>query len=247
FDDGSAAVTCERGRGVACLMGLDLGRLAQLGMDGRAEPINRRFVNGYEPSLDVLFRWVRDFYVEHEPMPWLLSRVPGDRAVAIVLTHDVDYGPAVDNARAFAEALAARGVGGSFFIQTKYRRDYNDRAFFDPAAVGTLAALRARGMELASHSVAHSRVFDTFPAGRGDERYPQYRPSVRNREVTVDGTVLGELRVSKFLLDTLADADVASFRPGYLANPFALPQLMHAAGYRFSSSLTANRTLTHLP
>ena len=247
FDDDSAAVTCRTAGGMACLMGLDLGRLAQLGMDGRAEPINRSYVNGYEPSLDVLFRWVRDLYVEHETMPWLLSTVPDDRAAALLITHDVDYGPSVANAERYAQVLRDRGVEGTFFIQTKFRRDWNDEVFFDPDAVEVVNVLRERGMEVASHSVAHAIAFEHMEIGTGQEQYPDYRPFVDSRDTAVDGTILGELRVSKFLLETLGGLDVTSFRPGHLSYPFALPQALEATGYRYSSSLTANRTLTHLP
>jgi hypothetical protein len=56
------------------------------------------------------------------------------------------------------------------------------------------------------------------------------------------------LRVSKFLIETLAKpARVVSFRPGHLSNPPGLPQALEASGYRFSSSVTAGVSLTHLP
>ena len=38
-----------------------------------------------------------------------------------------------------------------------------------------------------------------------------------------------------------------SFRPGHLRAPYALPQALQATGYRYSSSVTANNSLTHLP
>ena len=57
-----------------------------------------------------------------------------------------------------------------------------------------------------------------------------------------------ELRVSRFLLEHfLADYRVVSFRPGHLRNPYTLPQSLEATGYLFSSSATANNSLTHLP
>jgi hypothetical protein len=59
--------------------------------------------------------------------------------------------------------------------------------------------------------------------------------------------VLGELRVSKFLLDHFAAQPVRSFRPGHLRNPYTLPQVLLATGYPFSSSVTANNSLSHLP
>lgn len=67
---------------------------------------------------------------------------------------------------------------------------------------------------------------------------------MKDRTTTYHGTILGELRVSKFLLDHLIDHPfVLSFRPGELSNSYAL----QATGYRFGSSVTANNSLTHLP
>lgn len=247
FDDGSVAAACRRVGGQACVLGVDLGSLAQRAMNGRAETLARRYVNGYEPSLDSLFRWVRDLYLAGEPMPWLVSTVPAGRQVSILFTHDVDYGPSVRNALAYADALKARDIRGTFFVQTKYMKDYNDKVFFDDAAVADVRGLLARGQEVGSHTVAHSREFERMDLGSGRERYPRYRPFVETDTKVRDATILGELRVSKFLLDRLAGADVVSFRPGRLAYPFTLPQALEASGYRYSSSITANTVLTHLP
>lgn len=247
FEDGSAAATCRTVGGRACLLGLDLGSLAQRSMNGRAESISRQFVNGYEPSLDSLFRWVRDIYVEDEPMPWLVSSAPAGHDLSILFTHDVDFGPSVRNSPAFAQALEARGVRGTFFVQTKYMKDYNDSVFFDDAALPALAGLRAKGHELGSHTVAHSGRFEFMALGDGTERYPSYRPRVTSVSTVDDATILGELRVSKYLLETLLDTEVSSFRPGRLSYPFSLPQAMVSTGYRYSSSITANIVLTHLP
>jgi peptidoglycan/xylan/chitin deacetylase (PgdA/CDA1 family) len=127
-------------------------------------------------------------------------------------------------------------------------KDYNDDVFFDDQNATRLRELRAAGMELASHSVAHSRQFASLPVGSGDERYPGYRPFVQNATATTGATVLGELRISKYLLESIAPGDtVTAFRPGYLAEPRALPQALATVGYRFSSSTTANSSLTHLP
>ena len=40
---------------------------------------------------------------------------------------------------------------------------------------------------------------------------------------------------------------LSSFRPGYLSYPFQLPEALQATGYLYSSSVTANACLTHLP
>ncbi|MEQ2005851.1 MAG: hypothetical protein ABMA26_03555, partial [Limisphaerales bacterium] len=41
--------------------------------------------------------------------------------------------------------------------------------------------------------------------------------------------------------------EIVTFRPGNLSNPYSLPQALLATGYRHSSSVTANDSLTHLP
>lgn len=40
---------------------------------------------------------------------------------------------------------------------------------------------------------------------------------------------------------------MVSFRPGELSNPFGLPQALRATRYLYSSTATANDSLTHLP
>jgi hypothetical protein len=130
----------------------------------------------------------------------------------------------------------------------KYIKDWNDNVFFNAEGVIHLKALQALGVEIGSHSVSHSRSMNIFPLGSGAEQYPGYQPFVKDQNETRNGTLLGELRVSKFLLDTFAPGgSVMSFRPGHLRNPYALPQALHATGYRHSSSVTANNSLTHLP
>jgi len=247
FEDGSVGAACRSYRGHACVLGVDLGSLAQRAMNGRAESISRTYVNDYDPSLDVLFRWLRDIYVAGEPQPWLISTAPSGAEVSILFTHDIDARTSPHNAIAYAEALKARGLAGTFFVQTKYVKDYNDVAFFDPATVPDVRRLVGMGMDVGSHTVAHSRVFDEMPLGDGEERYPAYRPFVKSDTVVRGGSILGELRVSKFLLEELAGARVQAFRPGRLSYPFTLPQALNATGYSYSSSITANTVLTHLP
>jgi hypothetical protein len=87
-----------------------------------------------------------------------------------------------------------------------------------------------------------------MPLGSGSEAYPAYEPFVKSRTETRNATVLGELRISRYLLEaTVPGLAVTSFRPGHLENPETLAQALEASGYRFSSSTTANNALTHLP
>jgi peptidoglycan/xylan/chitin deacetylase (PgdA/CDA1 family) len=248
YEDGGAAITCRAEGGTACLMGVDLGEMSRRAIDGRDEAAAREYVNQYEPSLDVLVRWVRDLYVAGEPMPWLLDTAPSGHDVSIVLTHDIDYTRSVVNSRAYADLERSAGIKATYFMQTKYVRDYNDDVFLTKQTVPLVHALQGdEGMEVASHTVAHSRIFKSFPLGDGREHYPDYRPFVETATTAHGGTIFGETRVSKFLLERLAGIRVTSFRPGHLSYPFQLPEALQATGYQWSSSVTANSCLTHLP
>jgi peptidoglycan/xylan/chitin deacetylase (PgdA/CDA1 family) len=153
----------------------------------------------------------------------------------------------VVNSRAYADLERSAGIKATYFMQTKYVRDYNDDVFLTKQTVPMVHALQDEGMEVGSHTVAHSRVFKSFPLGDGREHYPDYRPFVETATTAHGGTIFGETRVSKFLLEQLAGIRVTSFRPGHLSYPFQLPETLQATGYQWSSSVTANSCLTHLP
>jgi len=249
YEDGQAAIT-ERsiGAGKAYAVGIDLGFYMLQGYNNREESVGRSYDNGFEPSIDVLLRLLRSLYRAGEGDAVTLGTVPFDRALSVVLSHDIDYTRSLPNSVAYAEFEKSQGVRATYFMQTKYLRDFNDDVILRGDTAHYLRQLGEMGMEVGSHTVAHSRVFKYFPLGTGEERYPDYRPFVRDRDTAVGGTVLGEVRVSKFLIETIGGyAPVISFRPGELSNPFALPQVLEATGYRYSSSVTANSSLTHLP
>ncbi len=246
YEDGTGAITYRAiGQGHAYALGLDPGSFMLKGYNTRNGGSD---VNRYEASTDTLLRFLREIYVRGEPNAVTLGTVPSGRALSMLLTHDIDYSQSVQNAVAFAEYEHSRGIRATYFVQTKYIRDYNDVALFDDRSVPLLKKLVAMGMDLGSHTVAHSHAFGIFPMGTGEEAFPSYRPFVKDRRRTEGGSILGELRVSKFLLEKLVTHQaVVSFRPGELANPAALPQAIMATGYRFVSAVTANDALTHLP
>lgn len=250
FEDGSAAVTRRRfeSGGATYALGFDLGFLLLVGQSARGEDLERDYVNAYSPQNDVVLRLIGRIWRESEPLAVTLGRVPDGKALAVLMTFDVDYTRSLPNAAIYAELLREKGIRGTFLIQTKYIRDHNDEIMLNDGAIQHLHRIKALGMELGSHTVAHARAMSRFDLGTGTERYPDYQPVVLGSNEARGGTVLGELRVSKFLLETLVPGtNVVSFRPGHLANPFSLAQALEATGFRFSSSVTAGNSLSHLP
>lgn len=246
-DGGAAIIGGPSGAGRAYAIGFDLGHFILRAHNGRFSGRDEAYVNAYQPKIDGLLRLVKRMYVLGERDAVTLHPVPGDRDFAALITHDVDYTGSMNNVEAYSADEAARGIPATYFIQAKYVTDYNDQYFLTYSRKEDLRRLVARGMEVASHSVAHSNVFSKMPLGSGREAYPGYRPFVRTFETQEGGTILGELRVSKYLLETLSGASILSFRPGHLSLPPALPQALAAAGYKYGSSITAGQALTHLP
>jgi hypothetical protein len=250
YPDGRAFLT-ERdfaGGGKAYAFGINLGYFAMICEDVRSLGAFRTYANGYEPTLDVLIRIVKNIYTTSSKTAVTLGTVPDNKELTVCITHDIDYSRSLANSIDYSKMEKARNVTATYFIQTKYIKDYNDDDFYNDSAIGTLRFLDSMKMELASHSISHSRVYDGFPLGKGNERYPTYHPVVRSKFVTTGGTVIGELRVSKFLLEHFIKTQpITTFRPGHLSLPIALPQCLEATGYKYSSDVTANNVLTHLP
>ncbi len=249
FEDGTAAITRRvfDGGGSAIALGVDIGALCLLSHDGRDEFIARQYADGYEPVLDVFLRLLRHIYVSSSPDAITLGTVPEGCSLTVLFTHDIDYRYSLGNALTWAKFESENSIPATYFMQTKYITDWEDIAFFDSLAMVQLHALDSMGMEIGSHTVAHARTFNTMPTGSGDERYPAYRPRIISADSTIGATVMGELRVSKFLIETAIGKPIVSFRPGYLRNPQVLPQALAASGYKYSSSFTADNALSHLP
>lgn len=248
YDDGGAAVLENVfGAGSTYLFGFDLGFYILKARNGRHDDAYREYVNGYEPSVDVLLRLIWRIYSRGEEDHLRLWGVPEAQDLALIISHDVDYAGSLKNSPAYAAVEAANEVRATYFMQTKYYQDYFDLVFFDEDTETLLYSLDQSGMEIASHSVSHTDLFAEIPVGNGEERYPDYQPRVQAMGKTAGASVLGELRVSKYLLELFSPQEVVSFRPGFLAHPKELAQALQAAGYRYSSAISSGNALGHLP
>jgi len=252
YEDGSPAIVqnthAAGGRtGRAVAIGIDLGHMILRAHNARLASADASYVNEYRPGMDTLLRLLAKIYREGENGAVLLSPTPHGKDVTILMTHDIDFTSSIENVPTYAALEYEAGVPATYFIQTKYVKDYNDDLFFDPSRTGVLQQLSEMGMEIASHTVSHSNEFRNMPQGSGTESYPEYYPFVQTFTNVRNASISGELRVSKFLLEALGPQTVTSFRPGHLSLPTSLPQMLEATGYRYSSSLTANEALTHLP
>lgn len=248
YDDGSCAMAFHRfGKGTTLVTGFDPGFLFLRGFNDTDDEATKHYINHYEPTIDIITRIFTELYRSSSPGAVTLGTVPDGKSLSVIITHDVDYNKSLENSLIYAEYEQSQGVSATYFMQAKYFTDYFDTVFFDDRTGKLMKTIRDMGMEIASHSVAHSDVFDILPVGDGEEYYPDYQPRIMKRKDTRKASVLGELRVSKFLLEHFSGYEVLSFRPGFLAYPKSLPQALEATGYRFSSSIAGNNAMTQMP
>ncbi len=252
FDDGTAAIihkpyVGDNKAGLAVAVGFDIGHFTLRAFNGRITGVEEDYVNAYHDTVDSLFRFLAALYWQGEADPVQFRTTAYNHDFTVLITHDIDFTRSMKNIRPYVDLEVEQGVPATYFIQTKYVTDYNDQAFFDSTNRPIIEYLVNHGMAIGSHSVAHSNEFRHMPIGTGAESYPGYQPFVKDFATVNNASIAGELRVSGFLLEHLGSNPVTAFRPGHLSLPRNLPEMLEATGYQFSSSITANEALTHLP
>jgi peptidoglycan/xylan/chitin deacetylase (PgdA/CDA1 family) len=243
FDDGSPGMlTGSYGRGRFYVIGLTAAEgvlLPQIGKDYEAQ---RKYVNSFEPSADVLMLIFRSIYETALSPSVQVSTLPYARPFALVLSHDVDAQTSFIDSLKFAALEEKFGVTGTYFENTKYFTDWMDIDYYNiPENVKAIRELKARGHDIGSHTVAHYKKLSSAPEGSRKVTFSNYRPE---KQVTVQG----EVRVSKELLDRdIPGQNTVSFRAGDLEYPDILVRVLEDAGYLYNSTFSANDVLTAFP
>jgi hypothetical protein len=249
FEDGSAALLSNRlGRGKTYLAGISYHDVVLRNQVNRDFDAERHYVNNFEPGADVWMLLLRAWYESTQPDAVRLDTMPCGKSSVLLLSHDIDWENSFDPALDFARMESRHGAFSTFFIQTKYVSDANSKAFFFGKDLADLQRIRSDGFSIGSHSIIHSRGFNKFALGTGQETFPTYQPRGTGFESSTGATVLGEVRVSKELLDgNLSGQNTIFFRAGHLRVPPSLPEALQRSGYAFDSSFTANDVLTNFP
>ena len=240
YANGKAALTVNTyGRGLAYALGLGFKETTLIPRLARGFEAARHWINWFEPSGDVFRLLLRGLYEDNVHPFVLVHTVPEGRDSALCLSHDVDAQVSFRNSIAFARMEASLGVRSTFFVTTKYFRDAADIGYYMPENTAWVRQLKELGFEIASHSVSHSFSFDNFPVGSFEVTPASYDPS--------HPTIVGEVRVSKQLLDRDLHQQTVGFRAGYLRFPNELLRVLEECGYVFDSSVSAQWVLTNFP
>jgi peptidoglycan/xylan/chitin deacetylase (PgdA/CDA1 family) len=226
FADGSAAIAARRlGAGLVVLTGVPLEYAVTAVQAGDAAPTGGR---------DALVLLARILY-GLRPTGVALGAAPDGAASAVVLTHDLTTPAAYAAAPAVAALERDRGVHATFFASAQTHGAPGAAAALTAASTGILRRLGAGGAEVGSAGIVDT-PFAALAPGSGNEAYPGYAPTIASG----GATQLGELRVSRHIVASLASQPVPAFRPQDGEVPAAALARLAAVGYTVDASPLAS-------
>ncbi|HYG52404.1 MAG TPA: T9SS type A sorting domain-containing protein [Flavobacteriales bacterium] len=249
YEDGRTAVVMNNyGAGKTYLFGPDFRDVIlrnQLNMDLEAQ---RVYSNGFEVSSDVFMFIVRNIIRNHIPNSVYSYTVPGNASSALLITHDVDSRSSIDTMHIFSTYENSLSISAHYNVTTRYMHDHWMSDYF-PGNDVKFDSLLINGHVLASHSVGHFPDFaddSLFHFGSVGNTQASYNPAYFFGNTT-GGSVIGELEVSKNILESTYGANVRSFRAGHLCFPDSLALGLQTVGYEYNSTQSANDVMTAFP
>lgn len=249
YEDGRTAIVMNNyGSGKTYLFGPDFRDIIlrnQLNMDLEAQ---RVYSNGFEVSADVFMFVIRNIIRNHIPNSVYTYTVPGNAVSALLITHDVDSRSSIDTMHIFSTYENSLGISAHYNVTTRYMHDHWMSDYF-PGHDVKFDSLLINGHVLASHSVGHFPDFaddSLFHFGTVGNTMATYSPAYFWGNTT-GGSVLGEVEVSKKILENDHGVTVRSFRAGHLCFPDSLGLALQTVGYDFNSTQSANDVMTAFP
>jgi hypothetical protein len=249
YEDGTCAMTMNQsGLGKTYALGPDFRDVILRNQINQDIDAHRTYSNGFEPTTDVFVFIIRNIIRSHIPNSVYKYTSPDNTSSVLLITHDIDSRTACDTMDIFSDFEFSRNISGQYNITTRYIEDTLMSDFY-LSAIPEVNALTGKGHVIASHSVGHFPDFadsDVFPYGTLGNTMASYQPYYPVNS-TIGGTVLGELEVSRDILQTNHGVTVKSFRAGHLCYPDSLGMALEEAGYEYNSTRSSNDILTNFP
>jgi len=249
FTDGTAAVVAnEYGEGHAVVIGLSIKEIVVRNQVNRDYEAQRITSNGFEPTSDALFLFVRALYATHHPFATWKHSSPGNSSATVMVTHDIDSRTGMDTLHYFVDYEQANQIEATYNVTVRYFEDDLMSDFYMNQST-TMGYIKEHGQAFGSHSVGHFFDFadqDVFPIGQAGCTSDLYNP-YNDGDITIGGTVYGECEVSKNVLEQEVDVNIRTFRAGHLAYPKYLVNVLDSLGYEYNSTASAADVLTNFP
>lgn len=252
YEDNSVAIVRNQyGLGTAYALGFSYKNLVLRNLLDEDYNANRSYSNNFEPTTDVVFLLLRGIYQKFLPKAVWLHTSPYNSRAALTITHDVDATTAYDTMHLYADYEHSIGLSASYYITTHYVSDGQLTNFYNTNNLPKVQYLLSKGHILGSHSVGHFPDFDNetvFPVGTLGNTTSSYLPyNQGNSNPTTGGTLLGEVELSKYLLENDFGIQCRTWRSGYLCFHDKLINALDTLGYAFNTTFSANDILTNFP
>jgi peptidoglycan/xylan/chitin deacetylase (PgdA/CDA1 family) len=248
-DDSAACIKNNYGLGAAYVLGINWKDIVLRNQVGAHYKAARTYSNDFEPGTDVFMLFIKALYIKHNDYAVWKHTSGLNSKSSLIITHDVDATSAIkDIMNDFASYEKTNNIQATYFITTHYMHDSLAKNFWN-GYTQDLINVKNKGHEIASHSVSHVPDFDNesiVPEGTCGNTELSYQPFY-NGMLSTNVTVCGETEVSKLLLDRDVNANVKSFRAGYLAYNKKILNSLETNNYAFNSSSSANDVLTAFP
>jgi hypothetical protein len=173
------------------------------------------------------------------PGGFRLGDAPGGARAALVLLHDVRGVQALRAAGALVQREHRTGVRATYVLQTRYLADARGGRLLGPALARLVRQVRSASAAVAAGGVAGGPLA-TVPRGSASEMYPTYAAAFASA-TEVDGeTLSGELRVSRYVLDSLGAGDIQAFRGVSGTTPRGFAAVAEETGIDIDATLSVD-------
>jgi hypothetical protein len=172
----------------------------------------------------------------------------GGKPAALILTHDIDARTSYARTPEFAQYEHDRGLVATYnFTTAPYSGGWTGTLYDVDGRLSIQQAIDL-GQNIASHSFGHFPDFYDAPLGTGNETAANYFPEYSwDLSATIGMSVLGEMGVSRWLLEQDFGLTVDIYRSGELLVPDDHLQGLIETGYRRDSSYAAGLTRGNIP
>jgi hypothetical protein len=241
WTDGKAAIARSNlGTGRAYVFGWRLKIVlvdSELQAIPGAEPL---WTNVQILDADLARLMVRGIYETLPGSPQVRQFAPNGKPAALILTHDVDASVAYNNLPQYLALENTWGVKSTYsFTTAPYDSGWVEEMYNASGKANIQNALD-QGFDIQSHSFAHFIDFDKAPVGTGNETANDYLPHYSaDLGKTIGFSGLGELGVSRWLLQKDFNIQVTGYRSGYLLMNTDFLSEVQQTGYRRDSDYAA--------
>ncbi len=236
----SAVLRCDIGKGRAYVFGWRLRPLLELPELQLGNDTGPQGVNAIVPDSDICRMMMRGTYEAYAAIPQERQWAPGGHHAALIITHDVDAAVSYQNVPASVDFENGLGIKSTYLFTTSpYDNGWID-GMYSAAGHQDIQYALNHGFDVQDHSFGHFPDFQTAlysltnpPSETASNYQPMFTLVTTTPYCCTSGmSVVGELGVSKWLLENDFNIPVTTFRAGYTEIPSTLLKGLSATGYQ---------------